>query len=122
VAVPQLGLAGVNGDPDPQLGSDRPVLAAELALDRRGGGDRVRRPGEDGQDRVPLSAHLDEVAAVLSDGGADQFVVNRHGRAHRRRVRLPAAGRALDVGEKEGDRPLRRIASRLTSQDRSPAE
>ena len=47
--------------------------------------------------------------AACGHGGRDELVVPSERSAHRRGGLLPEAGRALDVGEEEGNRPGRQL-------------
>jgi hypothetical protein len=107
VAVAQLGLARVDAHTDPQREPVGPRLAREreLRVDRRR--DRVVRRGEHGVHTVAGRLH-DETVVELDRGPEDLVVAGECGR-HRRGLFLPEAGRALDIGEQERDRPRRQL-------------
>ena len=105
VVAPQLGLAGVQGDPDPQRLASGPGLVGKGALGVEGGGDRIGGLGEGAHHAVALALLHRPHPAVEGDGGIEELVVAGDGRAHGVLVALPQAGRSLDVAEEERDDP-----------------
>jgi hypothetical protein len=99
------GLADVDGHPD----LDRPEVAPRLGGDEALALSRCRDGSGDGRkgalDRV--ADRLEEDAALGLDGASEQPEVALDRGVHPRGVALPALGRALDIGEEEGDRAAR---------------
>jgi len=96
----------VDAHPDPDLAVGRPGLRGErpLRVGRRRKG--IARPLEDDEEAIAFGRDLD--AAVGGDRCPDQVTVTPEQRAPAFRTqRLGERGRALDVGEDEGDRPGR---------------
>ena len=78
-----------------------------LQLERAG--QSVGRPAERGHEAVAL-ALLDRAhAAVAADAVGDQLVIGRHRDRHGLGLVLPAPGRALDVGQQQGDGADRQV-------------
>jgi 3-oxoacyl-[acyl-carrier protein] reductase len=108
-AVLDLGLARVQADAHPRRRLLGPVVAEErpLGLYRTPDGeDRSREGGEEG-----VSLRVDDDAGVALDRFADEPVVRGEDIAVAlapERVQQP--GRALDVGEEEGDGAARKVA------------
>ena len=102
VAVAELDLAGVQRHPHGDRVGGRPWLLPHrlLQFDRRRG--RCRRPVEDRERGIALTAGLDEPAAAERDHLLDDLVVPCERRRHGFGIPLPRGGRALDVGEQEG--------------------
>jgi hypothetical protein len=101
--------AGVETDANLQGQRLRPLLRGEGTLNCDGGGHRVPGAGKDGEERVPLRAHLDCRASgerLAQDSAVpleDVRVVGSQG--------LEQPRGALDVAEEEGNRPGRCRAS-----------
>ncbi len=97
-----LHLADVDRHPHAQRLDLAPEDASEVALDLACGGDRSTRVREDEADAIADTLH--EPASGRLGGAQHDPVVLRDGGAHGVRVQLPEDGRALDVGEQEGER------------------
>ena len=96
-------LGGMDGHPDPDRRSLRPALLRQRPLGIDGRADRIARPLERHEERVAL--RVDLVAVVDADRRADQLLVETEQLAVAIGPdRAQDAGRALDVGEQEGDR------------------
>jgi hypothetical protein len=89
--------------PHPQRTGLRPGFGGEGALGRDGGGDGPRRFRQSGLKRI--ADRLEMVAAVGANRLAEDRVMALDGAPHGGPVALPEPGRALDVGEEEGDGP-----------------
>jgi hypothetical protein len=104
VVVPAEGpLAGVQAHPHPHRPPRRPVVGGQAPLGGHRGPDRGHRAGEGGEERVALGADLDP-ATVPDRPAQDGRVLVAHRPVPVAQV-LQQPGRALDVGEQEGDRP-----------------
>ena len=109
VAVAQLGLAGVQRPCARATDRRAPTLGARARAARRS--PRVDRVGRGGERGVhPVAGGLHHVAVVRLDRRTQDLVVAGERGLHRVGVLLPEAGRALDVGEEEGDRPGRQVS------------
>ena len=94
-----------------------PHRHSHTALSPQRGMQRTYRIGE--RRREPVTARREDVAVKGVDRRAQHRVVNCELHPHRRRIVLPPARRALDVGEQERHRPRRnrchhRILTRTT--------
>ena len=105
VPIALFGLAGVQGHPHPQTAGQRPGLSGQRALRVEHGGQRVRSRRKRRVERIPHG--LEDVAAVLGDGGAQEIVVPAEGGPHRLGMLLPQPGATLDIREEKGHRPRR---------------
>jgi hypothetical protein len=108
VVVPaQHPLAGVQAHPHPHREPLRPPVGGQAPLGRHRGPDRRPRAGEDGEERVALGADLDPLP--VPDGPAQEGRVLVPDRRVASAQLLEQPGRALDVGEQEGDGPGRQL-------------
>ena len=106
VVVPaQHPLAGVQAHPHPHREPLRPGVGGQAPLGRHRGPDRRHRAREGGEERVALGADLDPVP--VPDGPAQDGRVLVPDRRVASAQLLEQPGRALDVGEQEGDGPGR---------------
>jgi hypothetical protein len=87
--VAQLGLAGVDGHADVQVGSLRPLLAEEATLGVDGGGECIGRPRERGHDAVALSLLHRSYPAEVRDDVVHDLVVPSDRRRHPGRRPFP---------------------------------
>ena len=109
VALAKFGLAGVDGDPDPQVDYLRPCFGQQRPLQSQCRGGGIAGPGEGAEGAVALTFVLDERAAVRGHHVGDDPVVAGQGPLHLPSVGLPESGRALHIGQHEGDRPTRQV-------------
>ena len=100
---PDARLAGVHAHSDAYLGVVGPRLRGQRALRGDGGGERAGRGGKGDEEGIALGPDLD--AAVRRECGPKKLLVACKDRRPSLAVRLEQPGRALDVGEQEGDRP-----------------
>ena len=105
VALGQRSIARVNAHAHAHLGAGGKVGRRELALGGNGEPERVQWFTEDHEERVALG--LDLRAVVGSDVAAQDGVVMRQDVRVLGAERRQQPSRALDVGEGEGDGPLR---------------
>ena len=104
VVVPAQGpLAGVQAHPDPHREPGRPPVAGQAPLGGHRGPDRRHRAGERREEGIAFGADLDPVA-VPDRLAQDRRVLVAHRPVAVAQV-LQQPGRALDVGEQEGDGP-----------------
>ena len=108
VVLAHLGRAGVQPHPHAHLGVRRPVVLRERTLGRRGGLDSVRGSREGDEERVALGVDLHP--AVRRPDSPQQRAVLGEQVAVGVAEAVEQAGRALDVGEEEGDRPCGQTA------------
>ena len=108
VVVPaQHPLAGVQAHAHPHREPLRPGVGGQAPLGRHRGPDRRHRAREGGEERVALGADLDPVP--IPDGPAQDGRVLVPDRRVASAQLLEQPGRALDVGEQEGDGPGRQL-------------
>src|SRR6266446_3800553 len=106
VALAELRLAGMQGDPHLQVETFRPGFAGEFLLDvERACGPGCSRP-EHRQYAISLTSGYHERAGVISDRAGKDRVVASHRASHRLGMPFPRLRRPLQVGEHEGDRAL----------------
>jgi len=121
VAVALVGGAGVQRHTHTYGFRQIPLLPLKGALSGKGGeesGGRGRKGGIDG-----IADGLEDMAAVLFDGVAEDGVVAREGSRHGGGMLLPQPGGALNVGEEKGDGAGRKLRHQAPppARRRSPA-
>jgi hypothetical protein len=105
VVVARLGRTGMDRHAHLDAADVREILAAERLLRSQGRRDGIGRRYEGGVERVAGSA--EHVPARPQQRLAHEMVVPGHGDPHRFGPRLPALGRALDVGDQESENTAR---------------
>jgi hypothetical protein len=105
VVVARLGRTGMDRHADLDAADVREILAAERLLGGQGRRDGIGRRDESGVERVAGGA--EHVPARPQQRLAHEVVVAGHGDAHGFGPRLPALGRALDVGDQESENAAR---------------
>ncbi len=102
VAAALLGLAGVKSHPDPKA-----MRVDLLPAGFDNGLLRLQRSANAGLSRFedgvkPISGGLDDAAAIVLDGAAQQLIVARQSRLHLPGEFLPEFGAAFEISEQEG--------------------
>jgi hypothetical protein len=102
------GNAGVDADPDTDLGAGTPRLARERELGFGGRSNRGIRVREGHRERITLRRQL--AAAMFLPYGAEQLVMARKQRGKSVSEVEGEASAALDVAEQERDGRVRHVA------------
>ena len=88
------------------------MVCIERLLEGRRSGDGIGGAGKDGEAAIALAPWPDHVPTMPHDDLLDQRVVADQGRPHGRRLLLPEASTALNVGEEKGDSARRQVGHR----------